>query len=150
MECNRPQNLVYELFIRTTPERLWTAITDGSYTKDYFFGTAVQSQLRQGGPIKYMMGEERLAVEGEILEIDAPRLLIHTWKICYNEQLSGETSRVTWLIEARGEATKLTVIHDVHDAPLTCAHTSKDGWSVVLSGLKTLLETGSALIISKP
>lgn len=139
---------IYEVFIRTTPERLWQAITDPAFTTRYFFGTAVRSSFTPGAPISYHAPDGAPIVEGEILEADPPHRLVQTWIIRYNPALAHERSIVTWRIEQRGEACKLTATHDLAGAPGTAANVGKDGWTVVLSGLKTLLETGASLVIA--
>lgn len=138
---------IYVVFIRTTPEQLWRAITDPAFTRKYFHGTDVALDARKGGRITYAMPDGSTAVEGEVLEIDPPRKLVHTWLIRYDAALAKESSKVTWLIEKRGAACKLTAIHELERAPLTAKHVSGDGWGTVLSGLKTLLETGEPLQI---
>jgi uncharacterized protein YndB with AHSA1/START domain len=139
--------LVYELFIRTTPEKVWQALTDADVTSRYFFGTRVRSSLERGSPFDYLMPDESLASSGTVVEVVPGKRLVHTWKIEYDPNLSDELSTITWLIEPRGAASKVTVMHDVAKAPKTAAHVGvgQDGWSVVLSGMKTLLETGTPL-----
>jgi uncharacterized protein YndB with AHSA1/START domain len=84
-----------------------------------------------------------------ILESDPPRRLVHTWVIRYDASFSHETSRVTWQIEPRGaNLCQLTLTHDVTDAPLTAPHVTS-GWPFILSGIKTLLETGEPLVMSE-
>jgi len=139
---------IYEVFIRTTPEKLWQALTDPAFTRRYFHETAVTSSLKPGEPIAWVLPDGKKAVDGEVIEADPPRRLVHTWVVHYNPALSHERSRVTWLIEKRGGACKLTAIHDLESAPLTAKNVGTDGWSVVLSGLKTLLETGEPLGVS--
>jgi uncharacterized protein YndB with AHSA1/START domain/DNA-binding transcriptional ArsR family regulator len=138
---------IYELFIRTTPERLWQALTDPAFTTRFFFGTAVRSSLRPGEPIDYSFPDGSPAVTGEVVEADPPRRLVHTWTIRYDPSLAHETSRVTWEIEPRGNACKLTATHELAGAPGT-ATSVRGGWPLVLSGLKTLLETGEPLEVA--
>lgn len=139
---------IYEVFIRTTPERLWQALTDPGFTARYFFGTAVRSTFKPGDPIDYTFPDGSPAIAGEILEADPPRRLVQTWIVRYNPALAHERSIVTWRIEARGDACKLTAVHDLTGAPGTAANVGNDGWTVVLSGLKTLLETGEPLAVA--
>lgn len=136
----------YELFVRTDPATLWQALTEGAKTEQYFFGTYLQSALTPGSAIEYRRGPGGpKVVEGQVLEVDPTRRLVHTWAVRYDAALAEETSKVTWLLEPRGENVKLTVVHDLSQAPSTAKHVATDGWSVVLSSLKSMLETGTPL-----
>jgi uncharacterized protein YndB with AHSA1/START domain len=139
--------LVYELFLRASPDKLWQALTDGEITSRYFFGTRVKSSFQAGAPIVFELPDGAPAVSGKVVESTQGQRLTHTWKIEYDPAFADEVSTVTYMIEPRGTASKLTVTHDVSSAPKTAAHVGvgQDGWSVVLSGLKTLLETGTPL-----
>lgn len=137
----------YELFVRATPEKVWETLTDPAATRHFFHGTAVESTFRAGEPIRYLLPNGMLAVEGEILEVAPSSRLSHTWGIRYNEAMSRERSSVSWTIERRGPATKITVVHELAEAPLTAKNVGTDGWSHVLCGLKTLIETGEPLVI---
>ena len=135
---------VYALFIRTTPEKLWQALTDGAVTKRYFYGEELHSQWNAGAEWHSTGPEGRRDVEGTVLESDPPRRLVMTWHILYDPELSTELSRVTYLIEKKGEVCKLTATHDLSEAPRTAPHV-QGGWPLILSGLKTLLETGDSM-----
>ncbi len=136
---------VYEVFIRTTPQKLWQALTDGEVTKKYFFGETIHSDWKPGSEWYSTGPNGSRDVEGTVIEADAPRRLVVTWRVLYNPELSKELSRVTYLIEKRGEVCKLTATHELSEAPKTAKEVSKDGWTTVLSGLKTLLETGESM-----
>jgi uncharacterized protein YndB with AHSA1/START domain len=139
---------VYSVFIRATPEQVWDAITKPEFTTRYFHGTRVDSTLEPGTPYLSVAGEGGdTLVEGEILESDPPRLLKHTWHALFDpDQASEPFSRVTWEIEPHeGGVTRLTVTHDQLEAAPKTAESVAGGWSYVLSGLKTLLETGEPL-----
>jgi uncharacterized protein YndB with AHSA1/START domain len=140
---------VYQLFIKATPEQIWDAITKPEFTRKYFYGTRVQFDLRAGGKYLSLAGDsDDVVVDGEVVEADAPRKLVHTWRSLYDpETAAEEPSRVTWEIEPQeGGVSLLTVVHDELDrAPKTAAGVSGTGWMIVLSGLKTLLETGEPL-----
>ncbi|MFV8750155.1 SRPBCC domain-containing protein [Nannocystaceae bacterium ST9] len=139
---------VHEVFIRTSPERLWAAITDPDQTEQYLFGSRVHSSWKAGDPIVYTAGAEGpTMVEGTIVEIVPQQALQQTWVIQYDPALAGECSRVGYRLEPRGENVKLTVSHDFTGAPESAAHLERDGWSVVLSSMKSLLETGRALAL---
>ena len=139
---------VYQVFVRATPERLWAAITKPEFTSKYFYGSVVDSTFAEGAEFKsFSPDRTQLWVDGEVLESDPPRRLQHTWRALYDEETAKEPhSRVTWEIEpADGGVTKLTVTHDRLDASPKTASNVAGGWSYILSGLKTLLETGEPL-----
>lgn len=140
---------VYETFIRTTPEELWRALLDPEFTRKYFFGTLVKTEAKKGAAIIYTYPDGSPCIDGEILECDPPKVLSHTWIIRYSPELEDEKSVVTWTIEPRGDCCKLTATHELSKAPKTAKHVATDGWSLVLAGLKTLLETGKPLVIPR-
>ena len=139
---------VYAVFIRATPEQVWDGITKPEFTARYFYGSVIDSTYEPGTP--YLgWSEDRTTqyVEGEVLEADPPTRLVTTWRALYDPEMAAETaSRVTWEIEQAGDGvTKLTVVHDELEAAPKTAASVAGGWSFVLSGLKTLLETGRPL-----
>jgi uncharacterized protein YndB with AHSA1/START domain len=139
---------VYSVFIRATPEQVWDAITKPEFTTRYFHGTRIESTFEPGAPYLSLAGDgDQTLVDGEILESDPPRMLRHTWRALYDPETASEPfSRVTWEIEPQeGGVTKLTVVHDQLEAAPKTAEGVAGGWSYVLSGLKTLLETGEPL-----
>lgn len=138
--------LVYEVFIRTTPQKLWRAITEPEFTRQYFFGTEIRSKLKKGEPFLSTSTDGTKMVDGVVLECNPPNKLVHTWRVLWDPALSDELSRVSYLIEQVGENCKLTVVHEVESAPRTAA-VVQGGWPAVLSSLKSLLETGTALVM---
>src|SRR4051812_11581672 len=136
---------VYEIYIRTTPERLWEAITDPEIRAKYNFGAAAVSDWTPGSRID--MGASGAGVvlgEGEVLEADPPRRLVHTMTALWSDDVKAEgASRVTWEIQQIEDSCRLTVVHDqLRDG----AHPELfGGWPMILSGLKTWLETGELL-----
>ena len=139
---------VHQVFIRATPDQVWQAITQPEFTARYFFGSRVDTTGAAGAPIRhYAPDGTTLWGDDTILESDPPRRLVHTWRALYDSELAAEPpSRVTWEIEPQpGGVTKLTVVHDQLEAsPRTAEHVA-GGWTFVISGLKTLLETGQPL-----
>jgi uncharacterized protein YndB with AHSA1/START domain len=139
---------VYSVFIRATPEQVWDGITKPEFTARYFYGSVIDSTYAPGSPYTgWAEDRSQQYVDGEVIEADRPRKLVTTWRAMYDPETAAEPfSRVTWEIEPAGEhVTKLTVIHDeLEAAPKTAANVA-GGWSYVLSGLKTLLETGEPL-----
>ena len=141
----RTMEKVFEIYIKTTPERLWQAITDPEMRRKYNFGVAVDSDWQPGSTYQ---GSSPMApapiFEGEILEVDRPRRLVQTFRALWGEDVKSEgTSRVTWEIEPVGDSCRVLVTHD------QLREGANDqlygGWMMVLSGLKTLLETGELL-----
>jgi uncharacterized protein YndB with AHSA1/START domain len=137
---------VYAVFIRATPEQVWDAITKPEFTTKYFHGTKIESTFEPGTSYLSVAGSDTV-VDGEILESDPPRTLKHTWRALWNPETAAEPhSRVTWEIEPQeGGVTKLTVTHDQLEAAPKTAESVAGGWEYVLSGLKTVLETGEPL-----
>jgi uncharacterized protein YndB with AHSA1/START domain len=139
---------VYSVFVRTTPEQLWDAITKPEFTSKYFYGSLIESTWEQGAPFTFWAGDRsQQYVNGEVIEASPPQKLVTTWRALYDPETAAEPfSRVTWEIEPAGDGiTKLTVIHDELEASPKTAENVAGGWSYVLSGLKTLLETGEPL-----
>ena len=138
---------VYQIFIKATPQEVWDAIVEPSWTRRYFHGTAFDSPPVKGQPYRTTMAEGRPAVDGVIEEVDPPNRLIMTWHTLYDAAMSEEPpSRVEWIVDAVGDGlTRLRLEHgDLARSPLTWANV-KDGWVYVLDGLKTVVETGETL-----
>jgi uncharacterized protein YndB with AHSA1/START domain len=138
---------VYQLFIKATPEQVWDAITKSEFTTRYFYASRVEMEngrRRAYGPNGELWGDSA------ILEEDPPRRLVHEWQGLYDPELAAEeASRVTWEIEPQdGGVTKLTLIHDQLEGAPKTAESVAGGWAFVLSGLKTLLETGEPLAVA--
>jgi uncharacterized protein YndB with AHSA1/START domain len=136
---------VYQLFIKATPEAIWDAITKPEFTIRYYHGARIENTPERHigrGPNGEVWGES------PTLEYDPPRRLVHGWQSLYNPEVAEEPeSRVTWQIEPQeGGYCLLTVTHDqLEGSPKTAESVSGTGWMMVLSGLKTLLETGDVL-----
>jgi uncharacterized protein YndB with AHSA1/START domain len=136
---------IYQIFIKAPAERIWAAITEPDLTAEYFHGARITNTADRHlshGPDGSVWGD------GEVLEFDPPRRLVHQWQSLYDPELGEEPpSRVTWEIEAlEGGLCLLTVTHDKLDgSPKTAGSVRGRGWMFVLSGLKTLLETGKPL-----
>jgi uncharacterized protein YndB with AHSA1/START domain len=145
LEGKRTMEKVFEIYIKTTPERLWEAITDSDMRRKYNFGVGVETDWSQGST--YRGVHDRAPgplVEGENLEVDPPSRLVQSFNALWSDDVKAEgTSRVTWEIEPVGDSCRLLVIHDEmrEDANAEIY----GGWPMILSGLKTLLETGEEL-----
>jgi uncharacterized protein YndB with AHSA1/START domain len=137
---------VYQVFIRATPEQIWEAITNPEWTVRYFYGARIEVGPDWRKVFSPDGGDDWGSTSVQVF--DPPRRLVHEWKSSYNPELMvEEPSRVTWEIEPQEDGTTLlTVVHDqLEGAPKTAETVSGTGWMYVLSGLKTLLETGEPL-----
>ena len=139
----------YEICIRTTPVKLWQAITRGEWTRRYFHGTRIESDWRPGSPVVFHSSRPgEIAVEGVVREAAPPRRLAYTWNVRYDAERAGEgASLVTWEIVPLDEVCKLTLVHRF-SAPSKTWREVRSGWNAILSSLKSLLETGEALPLS--
>jgi uncharacterized protein YndB with AHSA1/START domain/DNA-binding transcriptional ArsR family regulator len=140
-----PMEKVFEIYIRTTPERLWEAITDPGIRSKYQFGCVVSSDWTPGARVEMTHPRAPGTLsEGEVLEADPPRRLVQSMTVLWSEDARrAGTSRVTWEIEPVGDSCRLTVTHD--QLPEGAPSEIYGGWPMVLSGLKTWLETGELL-----
>ena len=134
---------VFEIYIRTTPERLWEAITSADDRAKYNFGATLHADWSPGSQYALRAGDLPLG-EGEVLEADPPRRLVHTMTALWSDEVKGEgASRVTWEIERVEDSCRLTVTHDrLREGANEELY---GGWPMILSGLKTWIETGTVL-----
>jgi uncharacterized protein YndB with AHSA1/START domain/DNA-binding transcriptional ArsR family regulator len=141
---DRTMEKVFEIYIKTTPERLWQAITDPALRAKYTFGLAVTSDWTPGSSYDGRAPGGVTILAGENLEVEPPRRLVQSFNALWSDEVKAEgTSRVTWEIEPVADSCRLTVIHDQLRED---AHGEiYGGWPQILSGLKTLLETGETL-----
>jgi uncharacterized protein YndB with AHSA1/START domain len=154
---------IYRIFIRATPQAIWTAITDPEWTQRWGYGLRDEYELRPGGAYRghanagmIAMGMSGVIVDGEVLESDPPRKLVVTWRMAIDPAAKQEGfTRLTYeIVEGRDGVSRLSVIHDVADRPLHAAMIAGDqqgpgmggGWLWILSDLKSLLENGSPLV----
>jgi uncharacterized protein YndB with AHSA1/START domain len=137
---------VYVTFIRTTPERLWTALTDPQFTRQYWFGVHADSDWKAGSPWQLVFADGRVADTGEIVEADPPRRLVIKWRNEFRPELKAEGySRCTMDLEPLSGVVKLTITHVMDQPESKLIEAVSGGWPHILSNLKTLLETGEVL-----
>ena len=140
---------VYEIYIKTTRERLWRAITDSADTRLYYFGTEVKSDWKVDSRLVYLDGDQ-VTLDCKILEIEPAHKLVHSFTMAYDPEMAAERpSRVTWQIEKLGDACRLTLVHDEFDGETKTYREVEHGWAHILSGLKTLIETGQPLVVDE-
>jgi uncharacterized protein YndB with AHSA1/START domain len=142
---------VYVTYIRTTPEKLWSALTeDVEFVKQYWFGTYCESRWTAGSPWKHVSGEGVILDAGEIAEADPPRRLVIRWRNQHKPELEAEgESLCTMELERSGAAVKLSITHTIEREPSKLIVAVSGGWPKVISNLKSLLETG-ALVLQEP
>lgn len=137
---------MYVTYIRTTPEKLWNALTDPASNKLYWFGAAMHSEWKQGAPWKIVLADGRVADMGEIIEIEKLKRLVIKWRNEFMPELKAEGwARCTIELEAGAESVRLTVIHEIDKTGSKFIEAVSGGWPKILSGLKSLLETGRPL-----
>ena len=135
---------VFEVFIKTTPERLWEAITDPQQRAKYSFGVETNSEWTPGSEYRASVPGVFDIAAGENLEVDPPRRLVQSFTALWSDEVRAlGPSRVTWEIEQVQDSCRLTVVHD--QLPEGANPELYGGWPMILSGLKTLLETGETL-----
>ena len=138
---------VYVTYIETTPDRLWDALTNSSFTRQYWFDTELKSDWKVGSPLALVTGGETTDT-GEILEADPPRRLAYTFKHVRDEEMRKEpATKVVFTLEPHGAIVKLTVTHEGFGAGSKLLDGISKGWPAILSGLKSLLETDKAVTI---
>ena len=138
---------VYVSYIRTTPEKLWSALTDGEFMKQYWFGMRGESQWTAGSAWKLVSGDGQIFDAGEIVEADPPRRLVIRWQHQMKPELKAEgASLCTMDLEPNGTAVKLSITHTIECEPSKLIEAVSGGWPKVISNLKSLLETGSIAV----
>ena len=137
---------VYVTYINTTPEKLWEALTDGEFTRQYWGGRRIESEWKLGSSVRHVREDGGVDWEGEVLQAQPPRLLSYTFHMQISARHRGERpSRVTFELASVGSVVKLTVTHDDFDAESATFETTRHGWPAIISSLKSLLESGSPL-----
>jgi uncharacterized protein YndB with AHSA1/START domain len=154
---------VYRVYIKATPQAIWDAITQPEWTERFGYGGRSEYELRPGGAYRGYTSEEMrahgapdLAVDGEVIEADPPRKLVQTFRMLMDADMAAEGfTRLTYEISERdGGLSRLTVVHELQGAPRLATLMAGEmedqgaggGWSFILSGLKTVLETGDSLV----
>ena len=138
---------VYVTYIRTTPEKLWSALTDVEFIKQYWFGMRCESQWSAGSPWKLVSGDGQIFDAGEIVAAERPRRLVIRWQHQSKPELKAEgDSLCTMELEPSGPAVKLSITHAIEREPSKLIAAVSGGWPKIISNLKSLLETGSIVL----
>jgi len=138
----------YVTFIRTTPEKLWLALTeDAEFMKQYWFGVHCESEWRPGSSWKMVHSDGSVSDAGEIVEAERPTRLVIRWRHQRNPELAAEgDSLCTMELEPTGSAVKLSIIHTIERDPSKVIAAVSGGWPKIISNLKSLLETGAVVL----
>jgi uncharacterized protein YndB with AHSA1/START domain len=143
-----PPDVIYNIFIRTTPQKVWDALTQSEFTTKFFFGRTVESDWKKGSPWKLLFPDGKIDVEGEVLESDPPKLLKVTWRVDWLDEPRPGAALITYEIQQHGEIVQLIMTqHTDSTIPRKYVKAGQMGWGAILSSLKSLLETGRALNI---
>lgn len=145
----KPQ-FVYVTYIRTTAEKLWRALLEPEFTRRYWCDTWQECDWKPGASWRIMIPDGRVADSGEVLEIDPPRRLVLKWRNEFKPEMRAEGySRLTYELAPEGELVKLTVTHDMEKPGTKFIESVSSGWPLVLASLKSLLETGESLEVTR-
>jgi uncharacterized protein YndB with AHSA1/START domain len=137
---------VYVIYIRTTAEKLWQALTEPEFTRRYWMATTQESEWKPGASWRIVMPDGRVADSGTVVEIEPRRRLVLKWRHELDPELTAEGySRLTYELEQKGEMVKLTVKHEMDKNDSKFIKAVSGGWPIIHSSLKSLLETGKAL-----
>ena len=148
---NAVSTFLYVTFIRATPEQLWAALTSPDIMKQYWFYMHQESDWKPGSPWRLLFADGRIADTGEILEADPPRRLVIRWRNEFMPELKAEgPARCTYEIEPVEGAVKLTVTHAMDRPNTQFIEAVSNGWPLILSNLKSLLETGQIVVKVHP
>ena len=142
---------VYVTFIRTTPDKLWTALTDPAFIRQYWFGMHQESDWKPGSPWRMLYPDGRVTDAGEILEADPPRRLVIKWRHQLRPELNAEgDARCVIDLEPVADAVKLTITHTMDRGESRLIEAVSGGWPRILSNLKSFLETGDVVLRENP
>jgi uncharacterized protein YndB with AHSA1/START domain len=138
---------VYVTYIRTTPDRLWAALTDPDFMRKYWFGMHIQTDWKPGSAWSLLFPDGRLADGGQVVEADPPRRLALTWQNEWDPETKAEgPGRLTMVLEPCKDAVKLSITHVMERPVSRLIEKVSGGWPKILSNLKSLLETGATIL----
>ena len=147
MNKTAQSSFVYVTFIRTTPERLWSALTTNEFMKEYWFGVQFKTEWKAGAQWEMLYPDGRVTDAGEILEFDPPKRLVLKWRNEFKPELKAEGYGLCVIeLAPISEAVKLTITHTIDRADSKLIEAVSGGWPRILSNLKSLLETGHVVL----
>ena len=143
-------SFVYVTYIRATPEKVWQALTEPEFTRQFWAGTSQECEWKVGVSWRIMIPDGRVADQGEVLELEPPRRLVLSWRNEFKPELRQEGySRLTYLLEPEGDMVRLTVRHEIDRPQSRLIEAVSGGWPLILASLKSLLETGESLAATR-
>ena len=150
-DASSKSRFVYVTFIRTSPDRLWTALTSPEFTKQYWFGMRCESDWTVGSSWKLLFTDGRVADAGEVVEADRPRRLVIRWRNEWKPELKAEghslcTFELEPVVQAGDDVVKLSITHEIDRPGSNLIEAVSGGWPCILSNLKSLLETGQVVL----
>jgi uncharacterized protein YndB with AHSA1/START domain len=146
----KKSKFVYVIYIRASQEKLWDTLTKPEFTRAYWCGTRHETDWKPGSPWRLMIPDGRVGDAGEVIEIEKPRRLVLKWRNEFMPDMQADGySRCTFEMESAADAVKLTVTHENDKPKSRFIEAVSGGWPMILSSLKSLLETGEALEITK-
>ena len=139
--------IAFDIYIGAPAAKVWEGIVNGDMTKQYVYGTRLESKLKKGSPYAYVGEGNFKVVDGEIIEIEPQKRLVMSWKAHWDDSVAKDrASRVSYELSAAGPSTtRLHLVHDDFEGPTATYSGSVDGWPLMMSSLKTLVETGKPL-----
>ena len=148
MMSKAESSFVYVTFIRTAPERLWSALTTADFMKEYWFGVHFKTEWKVGAHWELVYPDGRMTDQGEILEMDPPKRLVLTWRHEHKKELKDEGAEALCVMELEpvSDVMKLTITHTMDRAESKLIKAVSGGWPRILSNLKSLLETGQIIL----
>ena len=150
MNKTAQSSFVYVTFIRTTPERLWSALTSADFMKEYWLGCHVKTEWKVGAQWQLIYPDGRITDTGEIVELEPQKRLVLKWQNEFKPELRQEgASRLTYLLEPEGDMVRLTVHHEIDRPQSRLIEAVSGGWPLILASLKSLIETGESLAATR-
>lgn len=139
-------SFVYVIYIRSTAEKVWRALLEPEFTRQYFFGMVVETDWKTGSPWQAVGSDGEVKDRGEIIEVAPPNRLVLNWRNEARPEMKAEgSSRMSYELEQQGEMVKLTLLHEIDRPESKLIRAVSNGWPMILSSLKSLLETGESL-----
>ena len=145
---NGKRDLTYVEYLAATPEKVWQVLTDPEQQPHFFYGTSVKSDYKPGEKFQFRSPDGGLAIDGELVATEPARKLVHTWQFAYDPAVAAEGyGTITWELEPAGDACRLSTRHELPEGATGSEGQATAGWPMILSQLKTLVETGRPLVL---